>query len=100
MKVLRPSLSIALLALSALVVTVSFLHRAPAPATADLSAVAEADRWKFTGEGRAKHLADMRAREAQAAASFAWLDEKKGVVRLPLALAEEITIKEIAASCR
>lgn len=96
----RPTLSIAVAGLALLLVAVLFLHRTPPPAAPDLSAVAESDRWKFTPEGRARHLETLRAREAAASSSFAWIDEAKGVVRLPLDVAQEITLREIASSRR
>ena len=56
----------------------------------------EAARWKFTAEGRAKALADLRQKEKAQADSYGWVDQSKGVVRLPLARAMELTVREHA----
>lgn len=40
---------------------------------------------------RAKNLADLRATEAQALNSYGWVDQGKGVVRLPVGRAVELT---------
>ncbi|MBI5380819.1 MAG: hypothetical protein HZA31_02850 [Opitutae bacterium] len=91
----------AILAGFALFILLGYLARRPdGPVPVDLSQVAEGDRWKFTAEGRAQRLADLRAREISAAQECAWIDRSKGVVRLPIDLAMEITVKEIAASRR
>lgn len=57
----------------------------------------------FTGDGihtaefRKKNLADLRAKQAKQAASYAWVDEKKGVVQLPIDVAMELTVQKYAA---
>ncbi|HEY4301562.1 MAG TPA: hypothetical protein VGM73_11850 [Candidatus Didemnitutus sp.] len=61
----------------------------PADFSADL-------RWKTTSDGRARHLADLRAHEAAAAATYGWVDEKKGVVRIPIQRAMELIVEENA----
>ena len=96
----RSSLTLALAGLALVLLLVFFVHRTPPPAAPDLSAVAEADRWKYTAEGRAKYLATLQAREAREATTFGWVDEAKGVVRLPIDVAMEITLQEIAAHRR
>lgn len=96
----RSSLTLALAGLALALLLVLFLHRTPPPAPTDLSAVAESDRWRYTPEGRAKYLATLQAREARAAKSFGWVDEPKGIVRLPIDVAMDLKLKEIAASRR
>jgi hypothetical protein len=53
-------------------------------------------RWKMTPAGRAQRLADLRAHEAAEAASYGWVDQKAGLVRLPIQRAMELTIQENA----
>lgn len=96
----RVSLVVAFGAFVLLAVLVVFLHRTPAPVVQDPAAVAESDRWKLTEKGRLQALADLRAREAKEATTLAWIDQSKGLVRLPIDVAMEITQKEIAASRR
>jgi len=55
------------------------------------------DQWKFSSEGRAGRLVELRAKEAAAASSYGWVDEKAGVVRLPIDRAVELTIRDLNA---
>lgn len=56
----------------------------------------------FTGDGlhtdeqRQKNLAELRAKEAQTASSYAWVDQQAGVVQLPLERARELTLQQYA----
>ncbi len=57
----------------------------------------------FTGDGihtaefRAKNLADLHAKQSKQAASYAWVDQKQGIVQLPLDVAMELTVQKYAA---
>jgi hypothetical protein len=42
---------------------------------------------------RHQNLADLRASEAEASSSYAWIDQTKGFVRLPLDRAVELTVQ-------
>ncbi len=55
------------------------------------------DDGMHTAELRKKNLADLRAKQAQQAASYAWVDQKAGVVQLPLDVAMELTVQKYAA---
>ena len=73
----------------------------PAPAfdqrgTANPADFEESARWKYTVEGRAQALAEVRQREQAEAASYGWIDQSKGVVRLPLDRAIELTARDLA----
>jgi hypothetical protein len=50
--------------------------------------------WRHSPEGRAKYLADLRAKERAAATSYAVVDAKAGVVRIPI----DEAIRQMAAS--
>jgi hypothetical protein len=56
----------------------------------------------FTGNGiindeqRLKNLAELRAKEAQTASSYGWVDQQAGVVQLPLERARELTLQQYA----
>lgn len=43
---------------------------------------------------RRKALTEIRATEAQALNSYGWQDQGKGIVRLPITRAKELTLKE------
>lgn len=49
-----------------------------------------------TSEQRLQNLAELRAKEAQAATSYAWIDQPAGVVQLPLERARELTLQQYA----
>ncbi len=49
-----------------------------------------------TAELRKKNLAEMRAKQTKQLASYAWVDQKAGVVQLPLERAEELTLQKYA----
>ena len=57
----------------------------------------------FTGDGirtaeqRKKNLADLQAKQSKQAASYGWVDQKAGVVQLPLDVAMELTVQKYAA---
>jgi hypothetical protein len=53
-------------------------------------------RWQMTAEGRAKHLADLHAHEQAEAHSYGWVDQKAGIVRLPIERAMELVVEENA----
>ena len=72
----------------------------PAPAfnnrgTANPADFDEAARWKFTAEGRAKALEDLRQAE-RAQNSYGWVDQSKGIARLPIDRAMELTVRDAA----
>jgi hypothetical protein len=56
----------------------------------------------FTGDGirtaeqRQANLAELRAKQAKQAASYAWIDRKAGVVQLPLDVAMDLTVQKYA----
>lgn len=54
----------------------------PAPIEADRAAL------------RSKTLAELRAANADALNNYGWVDQGKGIVRLPIARAMELTLKE------
>jgi hypothetical protein len=50
--------------------------------------------WKATPETRRAYLADLRKKQAEQAASYGWVDQKNGVVQLPLERAMELIVQE------
>lgn len=49
-----------------------------------------------TPEQRRAALSELRAKEKSVTTSYAWIDQGKGVVQLPLDRAIELTIQELA----
>lgn len=73
----------------------------PAPAfdnrgTANPADFDEAQRWKYTTEGRAQALAELRQRELAESTTYGWVDQPKGIVRLPLDRAVQLTARDLA----
>ena len=71
-----------------LILLVAYLPKKPAP-------LADGVR---TPEERKAALAELRAKEQNATATFGWVDQAKGQVRLPISAAVELTIKELNAA--
>ena len=57
----------------------------------------EEERWRYSDEGRASRLVELRGRETAAMKDYGWVDEANGVVRLPLDRAIELTITDANA---
>jgi hypothetical protein len=53
--------------------------------------------WRATPELRRAYLADLRAKQAKQAQSYAWVDQKNGVVQLPIDRAMDLIVKEEAS---
>ena len=54
------------------------------------------DDGMHTAELRKKNLAELHAKQAQQATSYGWVDQKAGVVQLPLDVAMELTVQKYA----
>ena len=50
-----------------------------------------------SAELRQKNLAELRAKQARQLASYGWVDQKAGVMQLPLERAEELTLRKYAS---
>ena len=48
-----------------------------------------------TPEERAALLRDLRARETEAATTYGWVDQPKGIVRVPIERAMQLTIEDL-----
>jgi hypothetical protein len=81
-------------------VIIYFISRqGPSPITGAEGAPEE-EKWRYSSEGRAARLAELRAKEIAAATTYGWVDEKACTVRLPLERAVELTIRDLNASKR
>lgn len=54
--------------------------------------------WKATRESRRATLADLKAEQAKELATYGWVDQKAGVVRLPIERAMELTVQKYGAA--
>jgi hypothetical protein len=50
--------------------------------------------WKATPETRRQYLADLRKAQSEQAARYGWVDQKTGVVQLPIDRAMELVVQE------
>ena len=50
--------------------------------------------WKATPASRKQALADLRTKQAKQAASYGWVDQKAGIVQLPIERAMELTVQQ------
>lgn len=94
----RLSVTAALAGCALFLVLILLLRESPATVKPDLTDVPEADQWKYTDTGRAKKLAEVRANEVGQAGAYGWVDQTKGVVRLPLERAMELTVRDLQAT--
>ncbi len=79
---------------SAFLLVVRYYYQ-PAPVAAQNAApenLAKDWEWRATAESRRKALQELRAKEAQQAASYAWIDRAAGTVQLPIDRAMELTV--------
>jgi len=76
-------------AIFVIILLVAYLPQRPAPLVPGTSAKTPAERKDA--------LAELRAHEATVAGGYAWVDQSKGVVRLPIDRAIELTLRDLAA---
>jgi hypothetical protein len=76
-----------ILSLFLVVVAIAFVPHASTPFVGD---------GIHTTEQRQQNLADLRAKQAKQAASYGWVDQKTGVVQLPIDRAMELTVERYA----
>ena len=78
-----------------------FVHRLYHPAgpvnplaLANPADFGEDQRWKMTSKGRALRLKELREHEQAELATYGWIDQKAGVVRVPIDRAIDLTVEE------
>ncbi|HZZ18566.1 MAG TPA: hypothetical protein VFE25_04315 [Opitutaceae bacterium] len=54
--------------------------------------------WKATPESRKKAMLELRQKQADQGAAYGWVDQKSGVVQLPIARAMELVVQENGGS--
>ncbi|MBM3851847.1 MAG: hypothetical protein FJ399_01685 [Verrucomicrobia bacterium] len=53
-------------------------------------------QWRATAKARREALAELKGKEQQQAAAYAWIDQNAGVVQLPIERAMELTVRQYA----
>lgn len=76
------------------IVGITYLKNRDTTVAVDLTKIDAADQWKYTVEGRAARLAEVRGKEQTAATTYGWVDQPAGVVRLPIERAMELVVAE------
>jgi hypothetical protein len=51
-------------------------------------------RWQATPESRREYLLELRAKQEKQASSYGWVDQKNGIVQLPLDRAMELVVRD------
>jgi hypothetical protein len=69
-------------------------HLSPAPQNEVPDHLPKELSWRQTPESRRDYLAQLRNEQAKQGLSYAWVDQKAGVVQLPIARAMELVVKE------
>jgi hypothetical protein len=67
------------------------------PQNAAAENLPEEMKWRATAADRRKAFDEHRAKEAQQAAAYAWVDMNAGVVQLPISKAMELTAQKYGA---
>ena len=79
------------------IVTLTYWKNRDTTLTPDLSKVDEADKWKYSVDGRAARLTELRGKELTAVTTYGWVDQSAGIVRLPVERAMELVVQEQGA---
>jgi hypothetical protein len=79
-------------------VLVRFAYNSHPPAYIPENEVAEKlgddQKWQATPESRRAYLTELRAAQEKQATTYAWVDEKKGIVQLPVDRAMELIVRD------
>ena len=86
-----------LFALFLLVVRLAYLPHADGAVGYSAEKVPEDLMWKTSVEGRKGVLAELRVTNLNQTSSYAWVDQKSGVVQLPIDRAIELTVQRYGA---
>jgi hypothetical protein len=85
---------LALSAIAWVVVARYYQASAPAPQNAAAENLPKDLAWKATPATRKQALTELREKQAKQAASYAWVDQKAGVIQLPIERAMQLTAEQ------
>jgi hypothetical protein len=75
-----------------------FYHPTTAPAfSASPDNLTKDTEWRANAATRREALRELREKESKQASSYGWVDQKAGVVHLPIDKAMELTARDLAA---
>ena len=72
-------------------------HPWPAPHTIPAEQLPAENAWQATPQARREYLATLLQGQREQATTYGWVDRAKGVVRLPIDRAMELTVRELNA---
>ena len=72
--------------------------RAAAPQNEAADNLNKDSAWRATPASRRQYLAELRQKQSAQAAAYGWVDQKNGVVQLPIDRAVELVIQEHAGT--
>ena len=84
-------------ALFLFIIYLAYLPQRKKTAEADLSQVPADERWKYSADGRASHLTALHAHEHAEQTTYGWINQKAGIIRLPIDRAMALTVQELQA---
>ena len=73
-------------------------NRPPAPQNDIPDNLSKDMAWKATPETRRAYLADLRKKQSEQASKYGWVDQKAGIVQLPISRAMELVIRDNGAA--
>jgi len=81
---------------AAFLLVIRYYYQPPAVATFNAAPenLSKDFEWRATSDARRKALVELRQNEASKASSYAWIDQKAGVVQLPIERAMELTVQK------
>lgn len=88
---------LALFASFAFVVSRYYVPTATAPQNQPAENFPKDLAWKATPASRKQALVELREKQARQAGAYAWIDQKAGVVQLPIERAMDLTVERYGA---
>jgi hypothetical protein len=68
--------------------------RSPAPQNETADNLGKDQDWRATPALRRAYLLDLRSKQAKQAQSYAWVDQKAGIVQIPIDKAMDLVVQE------
>jgi cbb3-type cytochrome oxidase subunit 3 len=69
-------------------------HKGAAPEYGSAEKLPDDLQWTASAGGRKAYLTELRGRQEKQATTYAWVDQKAGVVQLPIDRAMELVVQE------
>ena len=72
-------------------------HRAPATQNEAPENLSKDQQWRATPELRRAYLVELKDKQSKQLGSYGWVDQKNGIVQVPLERAKELVIQDYAS---